>query len=54
VREFDGRWLAVADVADQQEIGIGATAEEALNGALERFGPRINGDLVRSATRTLR
>jgi hypothetical protein len=33
LREFDGRWLAVADVADAPELGIGKTAAEALRGA---------------------
>ncbi len=49
VLEFDGRWLAVADLADQPEIGLGLSAREALDGALAVFGPRLAGDLPRSA-----
>jgi hypothetical protein len=45
LREVDGRWLAVADLADEAEIGLGETAEEALRGALESLGP-LSDDLV--------
>jgi len=33
LREFDGRWLAVADLADEPDIGVGESAEQALRGA---------------------
>lgn len=49
VREFDGRWLAVADLADQPEVGVGETVGEALDGALAVFGPPVADDLRRSA-----
>jgi hypothetical protein len=34
LREFDRRWLAVADLADTPDIGTGETPVEALRGAL--------------------
>ncbi len=33
VRDFDGRWLAVADVADTPEVGTGKTRHAALTEA---------------------
>lgn len=49
LREFDGRWLAVAELADTPEVGTGETPEEALRGALSPFGPRLCDELVASA-----
>jgi hypothetical protein len=49
VREFDGRWLAVADLADVPEVGTGDTAREAVRGALRVLGPRLAATLSRSA-----
>jgi hypothetical protein len=40
LRNFDGRWLAVADIADEHEVGLGASAREALAAALSCLGPR--------------
>ena len=34
VREFDGRWLAVADLADEPEIGLGWSPRAAVAQAL--------------------
>jgi len=45
VREFDGRWLAVADLAGQPEIGVGTSAEAALGGLFAVFGPRLAEEL---------
>ena len=41
LRGFDGRWLAVADLADTPDVGVDETAEEALRGALAVFRPRV-------------
>ncbi len=41
MRELNGRWLAVADLAGTPEVGVGETAEEALGGALTAFGPGL-------------
>jgi hypothetical protein len=53
VREFDGRWLAVADLADQPEVGVGWTVEEALEDAFAVFEQRRAAALTRSAVRKL-
>lgn len=39
LRDFDGRWLAVAEIAGEHEIGLGASAREALTAALSCLGP---------------
>jgi hypothetical protein len=52
VRESDGRWLAVADLADEPEIGMGGTVKEVLDGALTPLGARFVGEL-RMAAMTL-
>ncbi len=49
LREFDGRWLAVADLDDTPEVGMGLTPEEALRGALAAFGPGLADQLVARA-----
>lgn len=38
LRNFEGRWLAVADIADEHEMGLGASAREALTAALSCLG----------------
>ena len=40
LRELDGRWIAVADFGDEPEVGIGATAREALAASLATLGTR--------------
>lgn len=40
LRELDGRWLAVADFGGQPEVGIGATARDALAASLRTLGER--------------
>jgi len=51
LREFDGRWLAVADLTDEPDIGVGETQEEALRGALASLGPELQRELVIGASR---
>jgi hypothetical protein len=46
LREFDGRWLAVADLADTPELGMGMTPSEALQSALNRLGPTLARQLA--------
>jgi hypothetical protein len=46
LRDFDGRWLAVADLADTPDIGTGDTAEAALLGALASLGGTWSEDLT--------
>jgi hypothetical protein len=38
LRQFDRRWLAVADIAGEPEVGLGNTAHQALTAALSSFG----------------
>lgn len=41
LRSFDDRWLAVADIAGQPEVGIGSSARRALVAALSGLGERL-------------
>jgi hypothetical protein len=34
LRSFGDRWLAVAEIADERELGLGTTPRQALEGAL--------------------
>lgn len=38
LRNFEGRWLAVADIAGEHEVGFGQSAREALNACLSSLG----------------
>lgn len=38
LRNFDGRWLAVADIAGEHDIGLGRSAQEALAASLSSLG----------------
>ncbi len=49
LREFNGRWFAVADLADTPEIGTGETPEEALRNSPAPFGSDLAGQLVANA-----
>jgi len=49
IREFDGRWLAVADLADAPDVGTGEGPQDALRGALAPFGPVLARQLTDSA-----
>jgi hypothetical protein len=40
LRSWGDRWLAVADIAGEPEIGLGRTARQALEGALASLGQR--------------
>ena len=51
LREFDGRWLVVADLAGTPEVGSGETPAEALRDALAPFGPTLVEELVGRADR---
>jgi len=46
LRDFDGRWLAVADLADTPDVGVGETAEQALRGALASLGEGLAKELA--------
>ncbi len=49
LREFGGRWLAVADLADTPKVGSGVTPAEALRDALAVFGTELRDELVAGA-----
>lgn len=49
VRDFGGRWLVVADLAGQPEVGVGETVDAALDGALDAFDAPLRRDLRTSA-----
>lgn len=38
LRNFDGRWLAVADISGDREIGLGRSGREALAASLSSLG----------------
>jgi hypothetical protein len=40
IRSFGDRWMAVAHIGGDPEIGLGATAREALAGSLGSLGDR--------------
>lgn len=40
LRRLDGRWLAVAEIDGEPEVGIGGSARVALTAALESLGKR--------------
>lgn len=46
LRQLDGRWLAVADFGDDQEVGIGPTPRIALAAALATLGERAAATLM--------
>ena len=46
IRQLNGRWLAVADVDGQPEVGIGPTARGALVAALATLGQRAAAVLM--------
>lgn len=46
LRNFDGRWLAVAEIAGEHEIGLGTSAREALTAAISCLGPRATEALL--------
>ena len=46
LRELDGRWMAVAAFDGEPEVGLGATARNALSAALSTLGPRAAAILM--------
>lgn len=46
LRNFDGRWLAVADISGDHEIGLGRSAREALAASLASLGPAATASLL--------
>jgi len=49
LREWDGMWLAVADLADEPDVGTGEDPRGALREALTALGPRLAEELATSA-----
>lgn len=49
LREFGGKWLAVAGLADEPDVGTGEDPREALPEALTALGPRSAEGLATSA-----
>jgi hypothetical protein len=50
LRQFDGRWLAVAESAGEPEVGLGHTAQQALTAALSSLGSAAVADLLADPT----
>lgn len=46
LRDFDGRWLAVADISGDQEIGLGRSPREALAASLASLGADASAALL--------
>jgi hypothetical protein len=46
LRQLDGRWLAVAELDGEPEVGIGASAREALAASLATLGKRAASVLM--------
>ena len=46
LRSFGGRWIAVADIAGEQELGVGRAAPEALTAALSCLGAGASSALL--------
>ena len=53
VRQLNGRWLAVADLAGEPDVGLGNTPREALWGALSSFRLVLRADLLHDAEQQL-
>ena len=49
LRNLDGRWPAVADLADQPDVGPGRDLTEALREALMALGPRLASEPAANA-----
>ena len=46
LRSFGDRWLAVAEIEGERELGLGASASQALVAALESVGPAARTELL--------
>lgn len=53
LRSFKGRWVAVADIADDLELGLGLTPSEAIAAALSPFGVEARAALLTDPTLAL-
>jgi hypothetical protein len=51
VRSFGPRFVAVADLAGEKELGLGLSPSEAVASALAPLGPRAVRDLLRGLPR---
>ncbi len=52
LREFEGKWLAVADLASEPDIGMSEDPREALRDALASLGARLADELAEGADLT--
>ncbi|MFV2064029.1 MAG: hypothetical protein ACC726_11030 [Chloroflexota bacterium] len=48
-REFEGRWLAVADLADEPDVGTSEDPREALRRSVLALGTKLAGELAAGA-----
>ena len=46
VRDYDSRWIAVADLAGEHDLGLGLTARQAIKEALASLGPRTAAEVL--------
>ena len=53
LRQLNGRWLAVADLADEPDIGLGIEPTDALWQALASFPVALRCELLDEAARLL-
>ena len=53
VRQLNGRWLAVADLAGEPDVGLSFAPNEALWDALSSFRLVLRADLLDDAERQL-
>lgn len=53
LRDFGRRWIAVADIAGENEIGLGVTAREALVGSLASLGAEATFRLMADGRRDM-
>lgn len=49
LREFEGKWLAVADLANQPDVGTSEGPREALRDALMVLGSELADELAAAA-----
>jgi len=46
LRSFGERWIAAAEIGDEHEIGLGASARQALAASLASLGERTRSHLL--------
>ena len=49
LREFDGKWLVVADLADEPDVGTGLEPRTAIRGALAALREPYASEMAESA-----